>query len=523
MADTLSSQDGTSWNALPASSAGATGGDTQAASGGGDATQPDMPGYTINSYWDARSGKVMYGLRWEGSTYTFQTDDMSKIKDGIADRMTNWSKQTGGTFTAADAQQSMVKAFANAGQTYDPKTGDVAYTDHRGNNVQVRGSDGHLNVSSGGDGFNAPSSSGWQSPADIKASAPSGDMRQASRGFSGGSSSSSTSTSTGGGGGGSGGGAPSGSTNPFQPTDSSPDNSGTYPGGINDPNKGLPTPDQGGGDFTATLDPNAGAPPMDFNAPMGLDFAGARARTPATNPQTEPFNSRTFPGPGSLTQGLDRNSTANDALLNLVRKQERGRDQALGIYGGLYDTYMDDSVRGSMRGMADQLGANPFSLDDQTVSRILGSQADMIGSSAGRMEQLSRDRMAAQGGLGSGQAQDQQDRIDINAGRQLGDAQRGLLVEQATRRPQELQSAMGATANVLQQDQSARERMGAGAANMLANQDMTADSLLMGAASGSMPTINIGTSGQNSGPIGSASYAGDARYNPFGNYPSRPA
>jgi hypothetical protein len=255
-------------------------------------------------------------------------------------------------------------------------------------------------------------------------------------------------------------------------------------------------------------------PPIDPNAPLGLDFGGAAG---SVLPGDQRYNdSSVFSTPKAFTEGLGKDASLNDILLGAMGEQRATRDAALGISGGLATGFENNPLRAQAEQNALSLGANPFSLDDRTIQRLQGQQGELIGRNAERLQQTQNDRAAAQGITRSGVNQAQNDRISINANRQLGDAQRGLLVEQATRRPQELASATNLVNDTLQQQQAARERIAGGAIGTLQNTDITGDAAILGTlAGGGTPQINRIATGPRSGPIGSIAYSGPSSLNPF--------
>lgn len=257
---------------------------------------------------------------------------------------------------------------------------------------------------------------------------------------------------------------------------------------------------QGGGG--ATLGGGGGGPsPIDPNAPLGVGFGGAEGRI---DPGERGFNDAgVFDRPGSFTEGLGEDASLNDILLGAMGEQRATRDAALNIQGGLARGFEDSSLRGQNEQNALELGANPFSLDDQTVGRIMGQQGDLIGRNTERLQQTSAARAASSGVSRSGIQQADQDRIDIAGAQQLGDAQRGLLVEQATRRPQELGQAINVGNDTLEQQTRARESIAGGAVNILAGSNPTADAALLGTlAGGGTPQIKIGDRGNPFNPAG---------------------
>lgn len=251
----------------------------------------------------------------------------------------------------------------------------------------------------------------------------------------------------------------------------------------------------------------AGPTRIDPNVALGLDPSKGGPAGPVGGSST--FRSGTFPGAGSILTGLDKNSTLNDVIMNIVKRQEGNRDAAQGIYGGAYDTATNDPVLQASRSRALDVLANPYSLDDQTVSRMLGQQADLIGQNYARLGQASADRAAASGVGRSGIAQADQDRLGINAVRDLGNAQRSLLVEQATRKPGELQASLASAGNFGQQDVGQRTGIAMRAADNVNGQtsimgDALLSGLLMGG--GQRTNVNLGGQGYDVGPQSRTTY-----------------
>ena len=257
----------------------------------------------------------------------------------------------------------------------------------------------------------------------------------------------------------------------------------------------------------------SGAPPIDPNAPLGIGFGGAEG---SFTPGAQQFNDPgVFNQPNSFTQGLDRNSSLNDILLGAMGEQRATRDAALGIQGGLATSFEGNAMRGQNEQNALALGANPFSLDANTQSQIMGQMGDTIGQNTERLKQMQAARAASNGISRSGVSGAQMDRLDINGMNQLGNAQRGLAVEAATRRPQELASAIGVGNDTLQQQQAARERIAGGAVGILEGSNVTADAALLGSmAQGGTPQVNIARGG-TSGPLAGINYSGPRNLNPY--------
>lgn len=250
----------------------------------------------------------------------------------------------------------------------------------------------------------------------------------------------------------------------------------------------------GGGGGTTTIVPGGGAgggvTQINPNAPLGLkpSAGGAAGYTPGTQGAAGVFGN-----PGSVLTGLNEKSTLNDVIMNIVKRQEANRDAALATYGGALKTAENDPVMQGSRARAMDVLNNPFSLDDATVSRILGAQTDLIGQNFARLGQQSADRAAAAGMGRSGDAQLDQDRLAINAVKGVGDAQRGLLVEQATRRPAELQASLASAGEFGMRDVGQRTGIATQAADHVYGQtSILGDAMLTGALMGGQaPTIKV--------------------------------
>lgn len=226
---------------------------------------------------------------------------------------------------------------------------------------------------------------------------------------------------------------------------------------------------------------NMGVTSIDPNKALGLDPSrGGPAGTVGGT-----YGADVYPGAGSILTGINKNSSLNDVIMNIVKRQEANRDAALKTYGGAYNEQKNDPVLQGSRQRAQDVLANPYSLDDQTVSRILGSQADTIGQNFGRLKQNSADRAASMGVGRGGMASTDQDRLDINAVKSLGDAQRGLLVEQATRKPGELQASLASAGDFGMRDVGQRTGISTQAADSVYGQtSVLGDALLSGVLMG---------------------------------------
>lgn len=229
--------------------------------------------------------------------------------------------------------------------------------------------------------------------------------------------------------------------------------------------------------------PGLGPTSINPNAALGLD--PRRAPGGGVQGGDPRFRSGTLPGPGSLLDGITPQTTLNDLSMGIVRRQEANRDASLGIYGGAIDEHGSNPLLQASRQRGLDVLANPFSLDDQTVSRMMGQQGDLIGQNLGRMQQTNADRAAASGMGRSGTVQANNDRLGINAVKELGNAQRGLLVEQATRRPKELQASLQSAGDFGQRDFAQGADLATRAAdNVYGQTSIMGDALLSGVLMG---------------------------------------
>lgn len=222
---------------------------------------------------------------------------------------------------------------------------------------------------------------------------------------------------------------------------------------------------------------SGGAAPFDPRAPLGLN-PGAPAPVVGGAAQ---FHSNTFGSAGDPFAGIGPNSSAQDIAIALARKQAANQDAARQTYGGAYDAYQSDPTLQAARGLAGQLAANPFSLDDATKAKIQGQATSAIGQRAGRLETAARERAASVGGLRSGAADDRVYAIQAGAARDATNAERGLDIEQATRRPAELTSALAAVGGFGGQDAAGRTNISTGYADKVLGQtSILGDALLTG-------------------------------------------
>lgn len=312
----------------------------------------------------------------------------------------------------------------------------------------------------------------------------------------------------------SGGGAPAAASGGSGGAASGGSSGGTSSGATPRAGSAQPQPSGGGyaqdnGSTTLGGGGGGGAAAVDFNRALGLNPGPDRVGIQGGQ------GSDYYGRPGSVLSGLDRNSSANDVLLNTVRAQEANRDAAVDIFGRQREGFEGNALRQSIEGSAQSLIDNPFSLDDPTKSKIAGRQSELISAQAQRRQQQAAGQAANNGVSRSGVSATTQNSIGQSADRQIAQVNRDLDIEQATRRPQELAAAQRAATDVLQQQQSSRERSDAGAAGVLAGSDFSADFALAGQLAGSPSQGPLVATGPRQGPVAGISYAGDSRYNPF--------
>lgn len=251
----------------------------------------------------------------------------------------------------------------------------------------------------------------------------------------------------------------------------------------------------GGGGVTTVVGSGGGgagggAPPFDPRAPLGVNPG---PRSPVVGGAAQ-FHSNTFGSAGDPFAGIGPNSSAQDIAIAIARKQDANQEAARQTYGGAYDAYQSDPTLQGARGLASQLAANPFSLDDATKAKIAGATTTAIGQRAGRLETAARERAASVGGLRSGAADDRVYSIQAGAARDATNAERALDVEQATRRPAELASALSAVGGFGGQDAAGRTNIATGYADKVLGQtSIMGDALLTGPLlAGGRPPAQVG-------------------------------
>lgn len=282
-----------------------------------------------------------------------------------------------------------------------------------------------------------------------------------------------TSGGSGGGGFGSGGGGSAGRSSPGLP----------WGGGGGGGGGGVPTvPGFNGGSGS----------PVDPTKPLGIGPI-----TPGYQPGSQYFGDpkNVFPSAGNPFDGLGPNSSLNDVIAKVAGAQVGNQQAALDILGGTFNESLTGANGVALRGQVGNLLANPYSLDEQTIQRILGKTTDRINNSAGRMADEASAR-AASAGLrpDSGSVLAQQNAIRTNAANQAAGAERDTRVQAAIQNRQDLGSAIGTAGQAIDTDIGRRAGIGRDAAlGVLGESAITGDAFLTNAllAANGKPAVNI--------------------------------
>ncbi len=216
------------------------------------------------------------------------------------------------------------------------------------------------------------------------------------------------------------------------------------------PNINVPNPAAGAGAF-----PGGDGGFIDPNDPLGI---------PAINPQGRPGSEYFQPGgglpsAGNPFAGLDENSNLYDVIAAMAGGQVANQQAALDTLGGVFRE-SQGGVSEGQRGLIGDLQANPYSLDDATLNRIMGQNTKGINDRAARamMEgQQSRASAGIRPDSGLAQAQDQQ--IRTQAGAQAQNMESQARIQQAMQNQVDLRSALQVGGNAISQDLGTRERL----------------------------------------------------------------
>lgn len=245
---------------------------------------------------------------------------------------------------------------------------------------------------------------------------------------------------------------------------------------------------------------SGGSAGMSWNDPLGFKNPGpGPGALPGAGYQSGAF---AYGKPRSIFDGLPQNPTFGDVVGQVMRRQEDNRDAALGILGNTRNEITNDPNRALLRARTGDLLANPYSLDEATISRILGKTNEGITQRAAEMGGLARDRAAASGVLRSGAAASQEDAIRNNAASAMASGERDIRVQAAIQNGQDLRSAMAAALPGINEETTQKANLDTTAArDVLGGTQYMGDaflsSALMGKKQGTL--VNEGASGINLG------------------------
>lgn len=201
----------------------------------------------------------------------------------------------------------------------------------------------------------------------------------------------------------------------------------------------------------------AGGGGMAWNTPLGFKNPGPG---PGANPTVGGSGAGfTYGQPKSIFDGLPSNPTFGDVVGQVMRRQEDNRNAALGVLSNARGEIINDPNRQLLNSRTSDLLSNPYSMDEATISRILGQTNQGITQRAAEMTGNARDRAAAGGVLRSGGANAAQDAIANNASGQMADAERSTRIQAAIQNQQDLRSAMGAALPGIAENTQARNSL----------------------------------------------------------------
>jgi len=193
--------------------------------------------------------------------------------------------------------------------------------------------------------------------------------------------------------------------------------------------------------------------------PSGLPTGGAQTagfsmtdRTGITNPGPGggPTPGQGYTGgfsygqPKSIFDGMSANPTYGEVISKTMQRQEDNRDAAMGIMGNARSEIMSDPNRALLGQRTADLLSNPYSLDEATISRIMGQQNQALTQRAAQTSQGIRDREAARGTLRSGGATAALDTVRNRTADAMSAGESDIRVKAAIQNGQDLRSAMSA-------------------------------------------------------------------------------
>lgn len=226
-----------------------------------------------------------------------------------------------------------------------------------------------------------------------------------------------------------------------------------------------------------------GAAGMSWNDPLGFQNPGAGpGAIPGQGYQSGPF---AYGKPRSIFDGLPANPTYGDVVGSTLRRQEENRDAALGIMSNARNEITNDPNRNALQGRVGDLLANPYSMDEATISRILGKTNEGITQRAAELRGNAADRAAAAGVGRSGSAQASMDAINNQAAGAMASGERDTRIQASIQNQNDLRSAMGAALPVVNEQTQSKNALDTTAArDILGTSSFTGDAFLSAAMNG---------------------------------------
>ena len=239
---------------------------------------------------------------------------------------------------------------------------------------------------------------------------------------------------------------------------------------------GVPNIPTGGTGITPPIG-GSGPTGIDPNAPIGVNDPGAQSQSLG-----DFFGgSRGGLGGGnSIFDNLPDNPTIRDILGAVQRGQEGTRDAQLDIFAGLFDESLNSQESLAQRDLLNRVIANPESMDEATINRIMGQNNQAIGSRASQQAQLAQDRAASMG-VGRDIGQREQGRILREGAQQQTEAERATRIDAVKTNFQDRLNTLGAAGGEISRDQGARVNIGGAAAGVHGQSQDRGDTFLTNA------------------------------------------
>lgn len=270
---------------------------------------------------------------------------------------------------------------------------------------------------------------------------------------------------------------------------------------------GMPMNGGGGGSSVSGSAFNAlsgaGGGGIDFNAP--LNFRNPGASGPGIGTTSTSPGANFYGRPNSIFSGLPANPTMGDVVGQVTQRQEENRNAALGILGNARGEMASDPLRTALNSRTAGLLANPYSLDEATMQRIMGQNNESIANRAALQSQTSADRAAAMGVTRSGGENTDQNAIQTNAANAMATGERQARIQQAVQNQQDVRSALGSALPVVGENQQSKNALDLSAVrDVLGTSSIYGDAflsnLLMGGAQ--RPKVNLPNTYPGSGDAG---------------------